>query len=91
MDPLDDSLPVPERDEGPLPPDKVLVEEGDMELAVPVRRGRPRKLADRQKLSEVLRLYFVEKLSMREVADLLGVSHMSVYRILSDPDVELLI
>lgn len=55
------------------------------------RRGRPKKLASREQLEKVVRLYFVEKLSMRKVANVLGVSHMSVYRMLSDPNLELLI
>jgi hypothetical protein len=57
----------------------------------PRRRGRPRKVHRQEQLTEVLRLYFVEKLSMRKVADVMGVSHMSVYRMLSDPNVELLL
>lgn len=56
-----------------------------------VKRGRPRKGQNETRLAEVLNLYFVEKLSMRKVADVLGVSHMSVYRMLSDPNLELLI
>ena len=55
------------------------------------RRGRPRKECDGQRLEQVVRLYFIEKMSMREVAEVIGVSHMSVYRMLSDPAVELLI
>lgn len=55
------------------------------------RRGRPKSGFSEQRLTEVMRLYFVEKLSMRQVADVVGVSHMSVYRMLSDPNVELLI
>ena len=55
------------------------------------KKGRPKKGMDEQKLSEVVRLYFLEKLSMRQVADIVGVSHMSVYRMLSDPNLELLI
>lgn len=82
---LDDPLPVPE---GPLPPDGILVED---RLVASARRGRPKKLRGERAMAEVFRLYFVEKLSMRQVADVLGVSHMSVYRLLSDPDVELLI
>ena len=71
---------------------RVIVEKKDMEvLAMPSKRGRPKKGYDPQQFLEVMRLYFVEKLSMREVADLLGVSHMSIYRMLSDPNVELLI
>lgn len=61
------------------------------ELVVPARRGRPRKGFDQRRLDEVLRLYFIEKMSMRQVADVVGVSHMSIYRMLSDPSVELLI
>ena len=57
----------------------------------PPRRGRPRKAYDQNRLSQVLNLYFVEKMSMRQVADVMGISHMSVYRMLSDPAVELLI
>ena len=57
----------------------------------PVRRGRPRKAYDQGRLDEVVRLYFVEKMSMRQVAEVVGVSHMSVYRILSDPTLEILI
>ncbi len=55
------------------------------------RRGRPKKAHDQERLTEVVRLYFIEKMSMRQVADVIGVSHMSVYRMLSDPTVELLI
>ena len=86
------SAPVPvfpgERPE----PDRVVVGKGDMELvALPSRKGRPRKVQNQQQLAEVLRLYFIEKLSMRRIADVIGVSHMSVYRMLSDPNLELLI
>ena len=56
-----------------------------------VRRGRPKKACDQEMLAQVVRLYFLEKMSMREVAEVIGVSHMSVYRMLSDPAVELLI
>lgn len=78
---------VPQEPEGP---DRVIVDERDME-ELPSRRGRPRRGYDRERLTEVMRLYFLEKMSMRQVADILGVSHMSVYRMLSDPAVELLI
>lgn len=57
----------------------------------PMRRGRPRKSYDQSRLDQVLKLYFIEKMSMRQVADVVGVSHMSVYRILSDPSLEVLI
>jgi len=55
------------------------------------KRGRPRKECDEERLAQVVRLYFIEKMSMRQVAEVIGVSHMSVYRMLSDPTVELLI
>ncbi|MDD5340603.1 MAG: helix-turn-helix domain-containing protein [Candidatus ainarchaeum sp.] len=80
--------PVPEEPEGP---DRVVVEEEDMDEVLPPRRGRPKRAYDRDRLTEVMRLYFLEKMSMRQVADVMGVSHMSVYRMLSDPAVELLI
>lgn len=72
--------------EGPEAP-----EHGDRDMEVSHRRGRPRKGQNDARLAKVLDLYFVEKLSMRKVADVLGVSHMSVYRMLSDPNLELLI
>jgi transposase len=72
--------------------DRLVVGKGDMEVtAAPARRGRPRKVHNQEQLAQVIRLYFVEKMSMRKVADVIGVSHMSVYRMLSDPSVELLI
>ena len=55
------------------------------------KRGRPRKAHSEARLQEVLYLYFVERLSMRRVAEVVGLSHMSVYRMLSDPNVELLL
>lgn len=55
------------------------------------RRGRPRKECNEERLAKVVQLYFIEKMSMRQVAEVIGVSHMSVYRMLSDPAVELLI
>jgi DNA-directed RNA polymerase specialized sigma subunit len=74
-----------------------IVESEDLGLKAPrsrgsdKKKGRPKKGMDEQRLSEVVRLYFLEKLSMRQVADIVGVSHMSVYRMLSDPNLELLI
>ncbi|MBI5046551.1 helix-turn-helix domain-containing protein [Candidatus Micrarchaeota archaeon] len=68
-----------------------LVLKNEMQQADAQRKGRPRKGYDEQQLTEVLRLYFLEKLSMRKVADVVGLSHMSVYRMLSDPNVELLV
>ncbi len=54
-------------------------------------RGRRRRLEGREQLEKVLKMYFVERMSMRDVADAMGVSHMSVYRMLSDPNVEVLL
>ncbi|MFN7990699.1 MAG: helix-turn-helix domain-containing protein [Candidatus Micrarchaeia archaeon] len=62
-----------------------------MEAVVPLKRGRPRRSYNHEQLTQVLRLYFIEKMSMRKVADVIGVSHMSVYRMLSDPTLEVLI
>jgi len=70
-------------------PDQRFVFEKKAEAA-PVKRGRPRKVSAEQ-ADEALRLYFEERLSMRKVADILGVSHMSVYRMLSDPGVVVLV
>lgn len=79
--------PAPDPPEGPDP----RLRKGGYEVVTPVRRGRPRKAYDQGRLDEVVRLYFVEKMSMRQVAEVVGVSHMSVYRILSDPTLEILI
>ena len=73
----------PEFPEGPSPRVR--------EDLVAAKRGRPRKGFDQRRLNEVLRLYFIEKMSMRQVAEVVGVSHMSIYRMLSVPTVELLI
>lgn len=88
---LEDSFPVFPEDVGKN--DRVFVEHKDMKVLSQVgsRRGRPQRKVNEEKLAEVLRLYFVEKMSMRQVAEVLGVSHMSIYRMLSDPNVELLI
>ena len=87
------TAPVPAfPDERVDPRDKLVVDPGDMEVvAAPTKRGRPRRAYNQEQLTEVLRLYFVEKMSMRQVADIIGVSHMSVYRMLSDPNIEVLI
>ena len=70
---------------------KVVVDEEDMVFVGRSKRGRPKKLADPEVLRKAVNLYFVERLSMRKVADALGVSHMSVYRMLCDPELRLLI
>ena len=51
-------------------------------------KGRPRKIDAR--LGEILTLLITEKLSIREIADLIGVSHMTVYRMLGRADVSML-
>ena len=53
------------------------------------KKGRPRKIDSR--LGEILNLLIVEKLSIRDIADMLGVSHMTVYRALGRADVEMLV
>ena len=90
---LEATVPFPQMPGGRLDPgDEVIVDEEDMEFVpVPPKRGRPRKACNQELLSEVLRLYFIEKKSMRQIAAMVGVSHMSVYRMLSDPTLELLI
>ena len=87
---LEASIPFPEMP-AEADRDEILVDKEDMELVPAPKRGRPKKAYDQDLLNEVLRLYFVEKMSMRQVANLIGVSHMSIYRMLSDPTVELLI
>ncbi|MBI2079398.1 helix-turn-helix domain-containing protein [Candidatus Micrarchaeota archaeon] len=58
--------------------------------------GAPQKRSnfgkvDGELLSEILRLYLVERLSFRRIARLLNISHMTVYRAIADPDLEVLI
>lgn len=56
----------------------------------PPERGRP-KLNNREMAAEVLRLYLLERMSLRKVAKVLGVSHMTVYRVLNTSNIELLL
>ncbi len=44
--------------------------------------GRPHKMSDAQ-LGIAMQLYFREKMSLREVADALHVSHMTIWRVLA--------
>ncbi len=89
---LEPSAPAPEfPDERLDRRGRVVGGSGGAEAGVPVRRGRPKRSYDHEQLTRVLRLYFIEKMSMRKVADVIGVSHMSVYRMLSDPTLEVLI
>ena len=86
---VESGAPAPEFPE--FPDDKITVDDEDMEFVASHKRGRPKKEVNQEQLTTVLRLYFLEKMSMRQVADIVGVSHMSVYRMLSDPNVEILI
>ena len=56
----------------------------------PPGRGRP-KVSDKEMAMEALRLYMLERLSLRKVARVMGVSHMTVYRLLNDSDLGLLL
>jgi hypothetical protein len=89
---IEPAVPAPDyRDDGLDRDDKPVMADSSYALAGPSRRGRPKRVVCKERLTEVLRMYFLEKLSMRRIADIIGVSHMSVYRMLSDPNVELLI
>lgn len=46
---------------------------------------------DNRLLNEIFRLYIFERLSIREIADLLGMSHMTVYRAMNDPSLRVMI
>lgn len=52
----------------------------------PPRRGRPRVGRDNASMGRIVELYFRERLSMREVASVVGLSHMTVYRMLNEVD-----
>ena len=75
----------------PAPEPEIPMEPPGPGRTVDVRRGRPRKAQSEARMQEVLQLYFVERLSMRKIAEVMGVSHMSVYRMLSDPNIEVLL
>ena len=75
----------------PAPGPEIPMEPPSPGRTVDVRRGRPRKAQSEARMQEVLQLYFVERLSMRKIAEVMGVSHMSVYRMLSDPNIEVLL
>ena len=47
------------------------------------RCGRPKRLSE-QEIAVLEELYFQERLSVRKVADVLHVSHMTVWRALCD-------
>jgi len=52
----------------------------------PPRRGRPRVGRDAGSVQKVAELYFCERLSVRKVASVMGLSHMTVYRMLNEID-----
>jgi AcrR family transcriptional regulator len=52
------------------------------------RRGRPRKISSTL-LANALRLRLDARLTMRELADALGVSRMTLYRLFSCKDIAL--
>lgn len=56
-----------------------------------VQTKKSRLKVDDETLVKMLRLYYVDKLSVRKVADVMGISHMSVYRAVTDANIELLI
>ena len=76
---------------GPAPGPVIPMEPPSPSRAADVRRGRPRKSQNEAMVQDVLKLYFIERLSMRRIAEVIGISHMSVYRMLSDPNVEILL
>lgn len=61
-------------------------EPGDNRLDPP-RRGRPRVGRNQDNIKKVAELYFLERLSVRKVASVLGLSHMTVYRMLDEIDI----
>ena len=56
----------------------------------PSRRGRP-KVCNNDLVAKALNLYLVERMSLRDVARVLGVSHMTIYRLLNDENLQLLL
>ncbi len=54
----------------------------DAGYEVHAQGGRPHKMSDAQ-LGIAMQLYFREKMSLREVADALHVSHMTIWRVLA--------
>jgi len=46
-------------------------------------KGRPRRLSE-QEVAMLEELYFQERMSVRKVADVLNVSHMTVWRALCE-------
>ena len=56
----------------------------DMEQAITVQRGRPRALTETE-IAEAQKLYWDECLPVRAIADVLSVSHMTVWRAVCAP------
>lgn len=59
--------------------------------AAPAPHSNSRKKLNDRLVSEVIRLYLFERMSLRQIAKELSVSHMTVYRAVSDPRIEVLI
>lgn len=54
-------------------------------------RKSKKRIVDENLLGEILRLYFCERKTGRQIADMLSVSHMTIYRALGDPELEVFI
>lgn len=60
---------------------------GDERLKPP-RRGRPKVGRDQESVQKVAELYFCDRLSVRKVATVMGLSHMTVHRMLNEIDLQ---
>ncbi|HLC69011.1 MAG TPA: hypothetical protein VJH24_04165 [Candidatus Bilamarchaeaceae archaeon] len=58
-----------------------------------ITNSKPRRsrIVDEQLLSEILRLHFIERFSIRKTANILGLSHMTVHRALSNERLALVV
>lgn len=64
---------------------------GSTPLIIVNQRKKRKGIVDARLFDRILKLYFYERMSLREIADVLGVSHMTVYRALNNPETEVLI
>lgn len=62
---------------------------GDERLKPP-QRGRPKVGRDNRSVQRVAELYFCDRLSVRKVASVMGLSHMTVYRMLNEIDLHII-